>query len=81
MPLLPVDVHVFTTGAAHIPPMGWSEQPSIAFKTTLDTGSDLPSASTCVNRLFLPTTHWDNYDVFKYKFVFAVNCAVGFGQV
>ena len=71
------DILVFATGAAHVPPMGWSEQPRIEFKKEYD----LPSASTCSNCLYIPTTNADNYDAFKYKFAFAVNCAVGFGQV
>ena len=77
LPLTLSDILVFATGAAHVPPMGWSEHPYIEFKTSCD----LPSASTCSNRLYIPTTHWEDYDTFKYKFVFAVNCAVGFGQV
>ena len=71
------DILVFSTGASCVPPMGWSEQPKIEFKKE----GDLPSASTCSNSLYLPTANWDNYDIFKYKFVFGINCAVGFGQV
>ena len=59
LPLTLSDILVFATGAAHVPPMGWSEQPCIEFKTSCD----LPSASTCSNRLYIPTTHWEDYDI------------------
>ena len=71
------DILVFATAAACVPPMGWSEQPRIEFKTDCD----LRSSSTCSNCLYIPTLNWGNCDIFKYKFVFGVNCAVGFGQV
>ena len=77
LPLTLEDILVFSTGASSIPPLGWSEQPRIEFKTECD----LPSASTCSNCLYIPTANWDNYDIFKYKFAFGINCAVGFGQV
>ena len=66
------DILVFAKDAACVSPMGWSEHPSIQFKTECD----LPSARTCSNCLYIPTSHWDNYDT-----CFAVNCSVGFGQV
>ncbi len=78
LPMSIPDILVFTTGASEVPPMGFTECPSIAFK---ESGCDLPSASTCSNVLYMPTIHWNNYDMFKYKFVFAITCAVGFGQV
>ena len=77
LPLTLEDILTFATGASQVPPTGWLEQPHIEFKND----SDLPSASTYSNCLYIPTTHANNYDSFKYKFVFAVNCAVGFGQV
>ena len=75
------DILTFATGANAVPPMGWSEHPSIVFKPVDDGGSDLPSASTCINALYLPTVHYNNYDKFKYKLLFAITCSVGFGMV
>ena len=72
------DILIFTTGACNVPPMGFEEQPSIQFKK--DEG-DLPTASTCTNTLYIPTVHINDYEAFKYKFVVALTCAVGFGQV
>lgn len=73
------DILVFATGAAKIPPMGFGEQPTVAFKKRHEAGSALPSASTCTNRLYLPAH--DTYEAFRYKFLFGVTCAVGFGNV
>lgn len=77
LPLTLEDILVFATGASQVPSMGWSEQPRIEFNKD----GDLPSSSTRSNCLYIPTANADNYNAFKYKFVFAVNCAVGFGQV
>ena len=75
------DVLVFVTGAADVPPVEFEENPSIMFKSAVEATSDLPSASTCSNTLYLPMVHCNDYDTFKYKFVFALTCAIGFGQV
>ncbi len=79
IPISLEDVLVFATGAASVPPMGFSERPRIVFKE--DSASDLPTASTCSNTLYVPTVHHNSYDKFKYKFVFGVTGAVGFGTV
>ena len=76
-----VDIVVFTTGAAQIPPMGFAARPFIVFKDAAYSTSDLPSASTCSNTLYIPTVHYNDYETFRYKFVFAVTCAIGFGKV
>ena len=68
---------MFATGADEVPPMGFSDEPTIVFES----GNDLPTASTCTNTLYIPTMHNTNYEMFIYKFVFAIVCAVGFGQV
>ena len=81
LPLSLSDILTFATGASVIPPMGFAEHPSVVFKTVEEAGNDLPSASTCSNILYLPTAHWKNYELFKYKLAFAVTCSVGFGQV
>ena len=78
IPLSLVDILVFATGASSLPPMGFDEQPSITFKKE---GGEFPTSSTCTNTLYLPTVHSNNYKAFKYKFVFALTGAVGFGQV
>ena len=78
LPISLASILVFATGASESPPMGFAERPSIVFQGN---EGDLPLASTCSNVLYLPTTHWNDYDAFKYKFVFAITCAVGFGQV
>ena len=76
------DVLVFVAGAADVSMVGFEENPSIMFKSAVEATSDLPSASTCSNTLYLPMVHCnDDYDTFKYKFVFALTCAIGFGQV
>ena len=76
------DILIFATGAAGIPPLGFEQQPSIAFKAVHDgLLSDLPTASTCSNTLYMPTVNHNNCIKFKYNFVFAVSCAVGFGKV
>ena len=49
------DILIFATGASEIPPMGFDEQPSVAFKPKGEfEAGGLPSASTCANRLYLP---------------------------
>ena len=47
------DILIFATGASKIPPMGFDEQPSVAFNPKREAGG-LPSASTCAKRLYLP---------------------------
>ena len=53
------DTLAFASSAAHVPPMGWSEQPYIEFKER-----DLPSRNTCSNCLYIPTTNADNCNAF-----------------
>ena len=78
IPLSLADVLVFTTGASAIPPMGFDNPLSIRFK---DETSGLPRSTTCTNTLYIPTKHSNDYEAFKYKFVFAFTGAIGFGQV
>lgn len=73
------DILIFATGAAEIPPMGFSEQPTVVFKSKHEVGNVLPSASTCVNRMYLPVH--DTYETFKCKFLLGITCAIGFGTV
>ena len=77
LPLTLVDILVFTTGASQVPPMGWSDQ----LRIELRKDGDLLSSSTCSNCLYIPTINADNYDAFKYKFAFALNCGVRFGII
>lgn len=60
------------TGAAGIPPMGFTEQPTLVFKPK-EEGGGLPSASTYSNMLYLPTMH-DSHKAFKYNILFGVTC-------
>ena len=71
------DILIFATGASEILPMGFDEQPSVAFKPKGEAGG-LPSASTCANRLYLPL--YDAYDTFNDKVLFGFSCAIGFGN-
>ena len=78
LPLSLEDILIFETGAAGFPPLGFEQQPSIAFKAVHDELlSDLPTAST----LYMPTVNHNDCIKLKYNFVFAVSCAVGFGKV
>lgn len=55
------------------------EQLTVAFKNKDKAGSASPSASICVNRMYL-AVH-DTYEPFKYKYLFGVTCDAGFGNV
>ena len=68
----------FATGADHVPPIGFSSQPSIEFDRRMD--RDLPSASTCGPTLYLPMTLMDS-DLFKLRIYFALCCCHGFGNI
>ena len=74
----PAQILTFVTGAARIPPMGFSKPLTIIFSD--DKNQLLPTASTCslVLRLSLAL---QEYEQFKERVDYAVQNTVGFGQV
>lgn len=74
----PSQILSFVTGAPRIPPMGFSNSPTIRFND--DKNKFLPTASTCSLVLWLPLA-LQEYQQFKEKFDFAVQNTIGFGQV
>ena len=73
------DVLVFTSGADHIPLLGFQKPPILTFvhnKTRV-----LPTASTCDVELRLPTVHGGNYEKFKEMMVMAICGHNGFGGI
>ena len=51
------DIPIFATGASQIPPIGFTEQPTIKFQPSNEEVCLFPTASTCSNELLLPTAH------------------------
>jgi len=77
--LQPTKLLVFFTGADQIPALGLEREPRITFLE--GTGSKiLPTASTCVIELRLPTFH-SCYDSFKSAMALALKNHGGFGGV
>lgn len=74
------DILIFATGAAEIPPIGFTEQPTVNFQPRDGEGCLFPRASTCTNVLFLPTSH-ETFETFKYYMLSGIAGAVGFGTV
>ena len=68
------DILQFVTGTTRIPPMGFDKNPEIEFHN--DT---LPSASTCLLKLYLPFA--DSSREFKRKVTFAIFNSIGFGNI
>lgn len=68
------DILQFITGTTHVPPLGFEHNPEIEFSYE----NPLPSASTCLLKLYLPVAN-SRID-FKRKFTFAVFNAIGFGN-
>ncbi|XP_028412537.1 G2/M phase-specific E3 ubiquitin-protein ligase-like [Dendronephthya gigantea] len=60
------DVLIFSTGANSPPPIGFDEEPKIAF-----TEEKYPKANTCVHLLYLPTIH-NSFEDFKETIDFAI---------
>ena len=58
------DILIFVTGAADVPPMGFSPSPTLEFCDEIK----YPTASTCTNVLTLPLNQ--AYEEFKDNFVF-----------
>ncbi|XP_014671671.1 PREDICTED: G2/M phase-specific E3 ubiquitin-protein ligase-like [Priapulus caudatus] len=67
------DVLIFSTALEREPPMGFHPTPTIEFVDGL-----LPKASTCMNVLYLPTSH-DSYDKFSEWMKEGIIGAHGFG--
>ena len=74
------DILAFVSGATEVPPMEFTEQPTVLLKSKEDEGGGLTSSCTCANELYLPTVH-DKYKSFKYSIVFGITCAIGLGMV
>ena len=66
------DILIFVTGAADVPPMGFSPSPTIEFCDEIK----YPIASTCSNVLTLPLNQ--AYEEFKDNFVFGILNSHGF---
>ena len=64
----------FFTGAEIIPPLGFEITPSLRFSDSM-----LPTASTCALQLVLPTSYYNNEEVFKEKTIYAMLNHGGFG--
>lgn len=71
------DIPIFATGASQIPPIGFTEQPTIKFQPSNEEVCLFPTASTCSNELLLPTAH----ETFKYYMLSGIAGAVGFGTI
>lgn len=67
-------VMVFFSGAEGIPPVGYSQNPSINFNPN----SAFPTASTCALELTLPT-RYSSYELFKHALDTAFTMHGGFG--
>ena len=68
----------FVTGAAAVPPTGFSPQPNIHF---VDRNPCLPYSSTCSNTLFVPLHLATDYRTFADRMILVVGDCFGFGQV
>ena len=70
-------VLIFTTGADHVPPVGFgvSCSPEIRFEKE----NRLPHASTCSPTLYLPL-HMEYPDKFSRQMDFAICSAHGYGK-
>ena len=64
----------FFTGAEIIPPLGFEITPSLRFSDSM-----LPTASTCALQLILPTSYYNNEELFKEKMIYAMLNHDGFG--
>ena len=65
------DILSFGTGAAYVPPMGFTHKPKIAFRNTI-----YLTANTCTNTIYLPREEMDSMQ-FNYNAAFSIaNSAV-----
>lgn len=71
------DVLAFFSGAEKIPPMGFTQKPTLEFSPT----NTYPMASTCTLALTLPTKFKNNYNDFKNSAIMAFKHHGGFGLV
>ena len=67
-------VLAFFTGSDLIPPLEFSEQPSLNFNPV----NMYPTSSTCANTLTLPS-HYTEYELFKDKLIQGFTMHGGFG--
>ncbi|XP_077863614.1 G2/M phase-specific E3 ubiquitin-protein ligase-like, partial [Saccoglossus kowalevskii] len=70
------DIFAFFTGTHSIPPLGFTESPSIEFITN----STVPSSNTCANILRLPR-NFSCIEDFSERFTFALSNCRDFGNV
>ena len=68
------DILIFATGAARVPPLGFSPRPGIQFCL-----SKFPKANTCANILILPLEYYQNYEQFKESMIFGILNSPAFG--
>ncbi|ROI69428.1 G2/M phase-specific E3 ubiquitin-protein ligase [Anabarilius grahami] len=59
------EILAFTTGADEVPPLGFSQKPSINFYQPEERGCRLPYANTCMMGLFLPRVVKDEVELYK----------------
>lgn len=59
------EILAFTTGADEVPPLGFSQKPSINFYQPEEHGCRLPYANTCMMGLFLPRVVKDEVELYK----------------
>ena len=69
------DIMIFTTGVPTEPPLGFRHKPCIKFCE-----GRFPRANTCINTLFLPTSH-GGLDDFTHSMCFAILNVGGYGNV
>uniref|UniRef100_A0A1X7U5G7 HECT domain-containing protein n=1 Tax=Amphimedon queenslandica TaxID=400682 RepID=A0A1X7U5G7_AMPQE len=72
------DVLAFTTGASSIPPVGFTNRPSIQFHSV--SISKFAKANTCGNVLRLSMLT-NSYEEFRDVFCFSIASSIGFGKV
>ncbi|XP_043101942.1 uncharacterized protein LOC122349884 [Puntigrus tetrazona] len=59
------EVLAFITGADEVPPLGFSQKPSINFYQPEQRGCRLPYANTCIMGLFLPRVVTDEEELYR----------------
>ncbi|XP_067268633.1 G2/M phase-specific E3 ubiquitin-protein ligase-like [Pseudorasbora parva] len=59
------EILAFVTGADEVPPLGFSQKPSIHFYQPEERGCRLPYANTCMMGLFLPRVVKDEVELYR----------------
>ena len=70
------DIMVFFSGAAKLPPLGFTHKPTIEFSAT----NVYPTVSTCALVLTLPTKYFTSYAEFKRAMYIGLKYHGGFGN-